>query len=311
VWATWWLGDSIGVLLVTPLILILFTTKHNRVSQVAFNAINVTIVLGIFLGSVAIFSIKLPVMYLLTMSLFLAAFRLTQLGLVMINILIATIAIYATLMQQGPLSNYKPEASLLMLQLFIAVNVIASLLFWSNTRRIRLLGMNLTQEKFIAREDKLTGILNRRGFEDLASEKIKQLSQGDKSAYFVMFDIDNFKMINDSYGHPFGDKVLRMVTQCVSLCIRKQDVFGRIGGEEFALLLLDSESDQALTLSERIRRAVSEIDFPEIQKEPPKITISIGITLLADSEQLYKTFDRADKLLYEAKRSGKNRVVMG
>lgn len=310
VWTTWWLGDSIGVLLATPAILLVLPLKGETVAPLNFNVGNVAIIFGIIVGSIFIFANIYPVLYLLTLALLLAAFRLTQLELVAANIMTAVIAIHAMLSEQGPTANFEPEPSLLMLQLWIAVNIISSLLISSNIRSIRLLGVNLTHEKFIAREDTLTGVLNRRGFEELVAIHMRQQSN-EKSTHFVMFDIDNFKKVNDTYGHPIGDRLLRALTRGVSTCIRKQDVFGRVGGEEFALLLLDSTTEQAVALSERIRECVAELEFPLTPQGTPKITISIGVTKLANAEQLHQTFDRVDKLLYQAKKEGKNCVVMG
>jgi len=125
----------------------------------------------------------------------------------------------------------------------------------------------------------------------------------------LMFDVDHFKKINDTYGHQAGDYVLARIAQRVTDTIRVEDLFARYGGEEFALMLRESSDDQALICAERCRKAIDGSDF-NFGGTPIKVTISVGIATLLDSDfsQPDDLVAAADKYLYRAKRAGRNRV---
>jgi diguanylate cyclase (GGDEF)-like protein len=125
----------------------------------------------------------------------------------------------------------------------------------------------------------------------------------------VMFDVDHFKKINDTYGHPAGDYVLARISAKVSETVRQEDLFARYGGEEFALMLRESAVDKALRCAERCRKAVDSADFT-FNGTPIKVTISLGVATLFDTDfaQPEDLIAAADKYLYRAKRGGRNRV---
>jgi len=309
-WLTWWLGDSIGILLTTPVLLIAHR-QHQKGRMVTFNwghflaSLSIALVL-----SLIIFNQQYPTTFLLTLTCLLCAFWLGQSSVMLINLVIATIATYATLTNSGPLIIGKATSNLLMLQLFIAVNVIASLLFWGKILHIKILGQKLSKAKFEARKDSLTNILNRRGFKEIASVNFNSSRRNDESASLLMFDIDNFKEVNDTHGHDVGDEVLVHLTEQVKHCIRAGDVFGRIGGEEFAILLSNATGNQAIDLSNRICKRVASQNANTVAG-PITVTISLGVTDIKAEETLDEALHRADDLLYDAKAQGKNRVAAG
>ena len=126
----------------------------------------------------------------------------------------------------------------------------------------------------------------------------------------LMMDLDNFKEVNDTHGHMAGDAVLKAVAACLSGSIRREDVAARYGGEEFALFLPERDSKGALSIAERIRSAVQQLQVPSGEGEVLlRVTISVGLASYpSDGEQHHLVLERADAALYEAKRGGKNRV---
>ncbi|NDV21371.1 sensor domain-containing diguanylate cyclase [Desulfovibrio sp. JC022] len=155
--------------------------------------------------------------------------------------------------------------------------------------------------------DELTGLPNRRGFYGEV-EKLLWLSGRYKHPLVLaIFDIDYFKSINDNFGHPVGDEVLKKFSEIISGRIRKTDLLARIGGEEFVLVMPETPSEDALRLLDRLRKAVAEHEFPHGEK----VTVSVGFTGFYGSEKLEGLMDIADKALYKAKADGRDRVVLG
>jgi len=161
--------------------------------------------------------------------------------------------------------------------------------------------------EYLASYDEMTGIYNRRKFFSLANEKFKN-KQND--FYAVMVDIDNFKNINDKYGHSTGDKVIKLVTQTISNKIEENVVFGRIGGEEFALVCSSVPKDTVVSTIESIREDVAQLEIIADDGSVIKVTISEGISKCSViSDSLDAVLKEADIALYEAKGSGRNRVI--
>lgn len=160
-----------------------------------------------------------------------------------------------------------------------------------------------------AQTDPLTGTLNRLGLEKSFSREMDLAKRNNSDLSLLMFDVDHFKKVNDSYGHDTGDQVLKDMTQHINNCIRTTDVFARFGGEEFVVLLNNTNRSGALLLAEKIRQHIentpSYIDGKEI-----RYTSSIGVTSLTKRDDKESLFKRADKALYQAKNNGRNRVVL-
>ena len=160
---------------------------------------------------------------------------------------------------------------------------------------------NILEKK--ANIDKLTNIYNRAYFE----ERIELLYQEEiKKHALIMFDIDFFKNVNDTYGHEVGDLTLKLLAQIVSKSIRKDDLFARWGGEEF-MLLVDVHGEKAVEIAEHIRVAISH-NSDNLEKTPP-FTCSFGVVNLQDFDTFEQAFKEVDKRLYRAKQEGRNRVV--
>jgi diguanylate cyclase (GGDEF)-like protein len=154
--------------------------------------------------------------------------------------------------------------------------------------------------------DELTGVANRRRFFEVADRDVATARRSDRSLMALMVDIDHFKRVNDTYGHPTGDDVIRAVASRLADGIRATDTLGRYGGEEFALMLLDSETDSGLP--ERLRQAVADTPI-ETRSGPVRVTVSIGLSCLSPEDATIDALlARADRALYEAKAGGRNRV---
>lgn len=161
----------------------------------------------------------------------------------------------------------------------------------------------------LANKDGLTGIRNRRCFMEIAAIEMERQLRHTGQLSLILFDIDHFKKINDSCGHAVGDHVLRGVTRIALQCIRKIDLFGRIGGEEFAILLPDTGRTAALDVAERIRARIADTAFPCGTCEDLHVQVSLGVHQVDLKEQgLEKALKMADDALYRAKGSGRNRV---
>ena len=165
--------------------------------------------------------------------------------------------------------------------------------------------------KEIANHDALTGIYNRRFFMELASFQIARSLREKYDCFVVIFDLDHFKKINDTYGHPAGDKVLRDVAQRVKQVIRPYDVLGRYGGEEFIILISDTkeiDKTDAINAVERIRKEICKTPI-KFENREIQITASFGIAYASVQYDLLTSTKDADQALYNAKEAGRNRVA--
>ncbi len=162
----------------------------------------------------------------------------------------------------------------------------------------------------MASTDALTGLLNRRAFEQALQREWRRVSRGSKTIALLMLDADWYKLYNDQYGHQDGDRALQTIASCIRTCLaRPCDIGARYGGEEFVALLPDTDLDGALAIAEGIQAALAAIHVPHVQSQFGRLTLSIGLAVtnpvLTDSATLIKA---ADDALYTAKKSGRNRV---
>lgn len=162
----------------------------------------------------------------------------------------------------------------------------------------------------LATVDSLTGVYNRRHFLELASKELSRTCRYKRPLSIILIDIDFFKRINDTYGHAAGDETLKVMADTCVYALRDSDIFGRIGGEEFAAVLPEIPSDDAYLVAERLRNTISEIEVVS-DGRTIRLTASMGVTAIqAADENIEIMFKRADEALYEAKAQGRNRVVM-
>ena len=161
----------------------------------------------------------------------------------------------------------------------------------------------------LATIDALTGIANRRAYQRGFETMLERAGRRGGSLQLILCDIDHFKRINDRYGHPFGDEVLRQVAKLFGRVVRSIDLAARTGGEEFAILLEDSDAKGAWKVAERLRLMVEELELKDAGEMVP-VTISLGIAAFPqDAASLEKLVSLADQALYQAKEAGRNRTV--
>ena len=156
----------------------------------------------------------------------------------------------------------------------------------------------------LANHDFLTGIYNRHGLNEIVNQKIGEFKRFKRDFSVIFFDIDFFKKVNDTYGHDIGDYVLKNIALIVTENIRKSDIFGRWGGEEFIIFLPETSIEDAISLAEKLRKTIQIHAFYEIES----ITCSFGVTYLKENESKSSLLKRVDELLYMAKEDGRNCV---
>jgi diguanylate cyclase (GGDEF)-like protein/PAS domain S-box-containing protein len=161
----------------------------------------------------------------------------------------------------------------------------------------------------MATTDQLTGSLNRHALFSLVKEELVRTRRYGHPLAVLMFDLDHFKLVNDTYGHAVGDKALRLFALTCRAELRDTDMFGRLGGEEFAAMLVETNEEQAMAVAERLLTAISTKPIPTDEGAMITITASIGVTMLRDNDTMEDMLRRADRGLYNAKETGRNKVI--
>lgn len=161
----------------------------------------------------------------------------------------------------------------------------------------------------LANQDQLTKILNRRGVETLAKHEFLKMARLDTNLSIILTDIDHFKQVNDRFGHPRGDGVLVGFAKTIQENLRPFDIFGRIGGEEFVIIMPNTTLDEAAILAERLRKVVEAFVF-DVKNKKIKITASFGVVnYVSEADTLDRLMTYADKALYHSKQRGRNQVT--
>ncbi len=178
--------------------------------------------------------------------------------------------------------------------------------------QMRTLNLELTESNRklddISKRDELTGIFNRRYLMESLGHEAARSERYGAPLSFVLFDLDFFKHINDTYGHTAGDLVLKQFAAAVSGRLRKTDIFGRYGGEEFVAVLTDTPLDKAAAIAEDIRSMIEGHTFG-YEHTPLRLTVSAGVAGMVAGMKMEDLVELSDRGLYQAKNSGRNRVV--
>lgn len=162
----------------------------------------------------------------------------------------------------------------------------------------------------ISRVDGLTGLYNRRYWEEMCGTEFKRAMRTGGPATMMILDIDHFKKVNDNYGHPAGDKTIKTLARIIAKAIRETDIAGRYGGEEFTIILPDTDVKSAKVVAERIRKLAEHLPV-EWEDKVINFTVSVGLAEFHTSFGEYVAWiEKADQGLYEAKESGRNRVIV-
>jgi len=262
---------------------------------------------------------KLAIIY--TLALITYIISMTLIGLLSLGLVP-----YSNLIRNAPIIGSLIEIVLFSLALAYRINLLrhekldsqTKLLEQERTESTRLWSMVEQQTATLkevntkleiqASTDSLTGILNRKSFFEQCTNEVERVKRYGGSLSFLILDIDLFKKVNDTYGHLAGDSVLIAVTHKINLQLRSTDIFARVGGEEFTLLMPNTTIEHTLQLAERIRESVSQSTITAEEQVIP-ITISIGVSEYNTKEDIIQpTFKRADEALYRAKENGRNQV---
>jgi diguanylate cyclase (GGDEF)-like protein len=208
--------------------------------------------------------------------------------------------------------NYKLSQALmyLLISIFMLIGVVGL------RRLLNTLEDQNEKLERVAKTDHLTGALSRLEIEFLIVQEIKRSSRTQEPIAILMMDIDHFKHVNDTYGHPIGDQVLKKLSQFCMTQLRSIDSFGRVGGEEFLMMLPRTTESEAFLVAERIREGVAELVCAKVDDQAIQIHISLGISIytpdtsVMDSPyQMMKTHSRrADLAMYQAKQAGRNQT---
>lgn len=181
------------------------------------------------------------------------------------------------------------------------------LILWSDRVALARANQRLIE---ISRSDSLTGVCNRRSFFQHMHNEMSRVKRHDIRSGLLLLDIDHFKSINDSYGHATGDEVLVALTKSLKNSLRPNDIIGRLGGEEFGILVPDSDLEKSTTLAERIRQSVEQLRVTDRDNKSINLTVSIGVNEFSrDSDSVKNALASTDDRLYAAKAKGRNLVI--
>lgn len=220
------------------------------------------------------------------------------------SIIISSISLMAIIVNE--------KMKIIVLVVYIISFFIANILTFiltENLERDYYMIKNLTFESSI---DYLTGLKNVRSFDKLFNAEIEKIKYDkDRKIGLLTLDIDNFKNINDTYGHYSGDLVLKGLGEVLINSVREEDIIARIGGEEFSIILPKSNSVDVLEVAERVRIKIEKHDFYINDTEKVNITVSIGAAIYPDTiDEIEKIKEESDKNLYKAKKLGKNKTML-
>lgn len=313
--AAWWgKGTFAGMLLVGFLFLmanefllkIMKRLRDAELQTVSHLGVLLPVVMGVYCGAHYLLSGSFMV-YLLTLFCILQAAFLGQpklgrlLGLGVLVLFLVGL----------PMGLPKPMA-LTPVGLSLTVIGFGICLYYYSTMVGRLVRSHTTQVgklQSMAATDVLTGLTNRRQFNLRLQEELARARRHETPLSLALFDLDDFKRLNDFYGHPVGDRILQELGRRIRQNIRESDLAARYGGEEFALILPETGETEAYDLLERIRLMVAQTVFC-LPDNPLTLTISVGVAQLDPKQHTtFELVELADRALYEAKKSGKNQVV--
>lgn len=200
----------------------------------------------------------------------------------------------------------------ILVAIILPVLLAGPLFFFLTTKLRELSRMNHRLNDAVSM-DHLTRVLNRGAFTDASKAAIKLLDRGGRSNgttnLFIVIDIDHFKHVNDKHGHPVGDKALKAVADAINTAIRDHDLMGRLGGEEFGVLLTHVSRSDAPHIMDRIRLSVSSMCMVH-ESQPIDLTVSAGGVVFSGDIEFNALYKAADSRLYQAKKSGRNKSVL-
>jgi diguanylate cyclase (GGDEF)-like protein len=304
---TWWGVDAffgrrpgyrfgLATLAITAVGVVYFIVTENSRARIIF-------LLGIFalMAGLRIYSLLREVTPGTRFSQFMTSMTL---GAQAIYYLVLATAVFSLPPVEKPLAQIPLFGWLFLIPMLLSIMVVFGIVLLVNQTIA-------TRLKESARRDALTEALTRRAMEEVAQDELARSRRHNLPLSLLLLDIDHFKLVNDQYGHAAGDAALRQFAAAVRRCLRREDVFGRLGGEEFCALLPSTAVAGAAQLAERIRQAVANLAV-EAGGHRLSLKVSIGVASLGEHGSNWdELVNQADRAMYAAKRAGRNRVIVG
>jgi len=306
VWRTWWLGDAAGALVFTPFLLLWCGNPQWKWSKPQFIEaaallVSTLLISGIVFGPLLHQQVRNdPWTFLCTPFLIWAAFRFGPREASAIICMVCAIAVVGTTHGYGPFARQSPNDSLLLLQLFLSIQALMTLVFAAEVSERR---RQEEHARVLAVRDPLTGLANYRLLVERVGEEIRRYGRTAKTFAVLLLDLDGLKKINDQYGHVVGSVAICRVAEVLHLSCRETDTAARYGGDEFALVLTESTAESATVVAQRVAERLSQ------DAEEPRISVSIGVAEFPrDGTTIEQLLSAADQALYIEK--GRSRTPL-
>jgi diguanylate cyclase (GGDEF)-like protein len=306
IWTTWWLGDAVGAMLVTPLILL--WRENPRLNWTRKQVVELAVLfLGLLSTCWVVFGGRFhsavkdyPFEYLCIPFLVWAAFRFGRRKTVTAVCALAVIATWGTFHGFGPFARESVNTSLLLLQTFMGIMAVTSLVLAAEVTEHKRAEEHAQQ---LATSDALTGLANYRRLLDALDLEIKRYGRTAKSFAVLLLDLDGLKKINDAHGHTVGNRALCRLANVLQMHSREIDTAARYGGDEFVVVLPETESDAAQHVAERVSEQLRN------DGEEPPLTVSVGAAVYPrDGRTIEELLHAADSALYEKKGSSRKKI---
>jgi diguanylate cyclase (GGDEF)-like protein len=305
IWTTWWLGDAVGAVLVTPLVLLWWENPRVNWSRKKIVEL-VVLFLGLFSTCWVVFGNRFhsavknyPFEYLCIPFLVWAAFRFGRRKAATAVCALAVSATWGTLHGFGPFARESVNTSLLLLQTFMGIMAVTSLVLAAEVTEHKRAEEHAQQ---LATSDALTGLANYRRLLDALDQEIKRYGRTGKSFAVLLLDLDGLKKVNDALGHTVGNRALCRLANILQMHSREIDTAARYGGDEFVVVLTETESESAQHVAERVAEQLRS------DGEKPPLTVSVGTAVYPrDGRTIEELLHTADSDLYEKKRLSKKR----
>ncbi len=309
----WWFGNAMGQLLITPLLLCWSGISwrwrgHRQLLPLFAVLLCCAFYVAVASGHLVFAALAHPLVMFATAYPLLALLALFSgmRGATIGNAVVVSVAVWATHRGIGPFALDSAADGILYLNAFSLGSCITTLLLAAVVEQRQSLTGQLRHQ---AHHDPLTGVSSRRQFFLHGEHELAVANRYRHPLTLLMLDIDHFKTINDRHGHAAGDEALRVVASVIVGIVRQVDTVGRMGGEEFAVLLPHANALQARHIAERIRQEVAQLQLSDARGERYGLTISIGLSQAREDDQHIETLlQRADQALYRAKDGGRDQV---
>lgn len=299
VWLTWWMGDAVGALVVAPLILLwaeLPRPQWRRARAVEVAALLTWIVaasLMVFGGFAPARAVNYPLEFLCTPLVLWVAYRFGPRETATAILGLAAVAIWGTLQGRGPFGHHSPAASMLLLHTYISVTVVMSMVLAAVAAERRDVERQLRD---LAVHDPLTGLANYRQLMQVLGAELRRSGRTGRAFAVVFIDLDRLKLVNDQFGHVAGNHAISRVARAIQGACRGTDTAARYGGDEFAIVLPETDEATARRIGARIARTVASV------ATEPRITVSVGVAMHPrDGRTSEELVASADRLVYQMK----------